>query len=233
MNAFDWLAGRSTPLALVIFDCDGVLVDSESIANRVVAASLSELGWEMTAQQAENRFIGMTLPDMVPLIAAHLGYQPPPDWPDLLLERISSALREESVLIPGALEALDGVDALGLPWRIASNSSHAEMRAKFVRTGLIERVCGRVHSFEDVPRGKPAPDLFLSAAAAQGVPPEMCIVVEDSIPGATGAAAAGMGCLGFAPYGDGAGLRATGAVTFPAMSELPSLFAAAPRRRAA
>jgi beta-phosphoglucomutase-like phosphatase (HAD superfamily) len=116
---------------------------------------------------------------------------------------------------------------MGVPWRIASNSSHAEMRAKFARLGIADLVAGRVHSHSDVARAKPAPDLFLAAAAAGGADPADCVVVEDSLPGVRAASAAGMDCLGFAPHCDGAALRALGAVPFRAMAEIPALIEAA------
>ena len=164
------LAGRTAPLRLVIFDCDGVIVDSEAIANRVAAEMISNLGWHMTGEQAQDSFLGMTLNAMVPIISARIGRTVPDAWLDDLVTNISDAMATQAIAIPGAIEALDGVAALGLPWRIASNSSHQEMQVKFARIGISDRVAGRVHSFTDVPRGKPAPDLFLSAAAAEGGP---------------------------------------------------------------
>jgi beta-phosphoglucomutase-like phosphatase (HAD superfamily) len=122
---------------------------------------------------------------------------------------------------------LQGITALGLPWRVASNSSHEEMAVKFGRLNITEMVAGRLHSYHDVARAKPAPDLFLAAAAAEGVAPENCVVIEDSVPGATAASAAGMDCLGYAPHSDGAALRAVGAVPFASMFDLPGLIAAA------
>ena len=138
-------------------------------------------------------------------------------------------LADEVTAINGALEALDGVTALGLPWRVASNSSHDEMRVKFARIGFTERVRGRVHSHRDVSRGKPAPDLFLATAAAEGVLPASCIVIEDSTTGARAAAAAGMDCLAYVPHGDGVALRAVGAVPFHSMYDLPGLLSHAAR----
>jgi HAD superfamily hydrolase (TIGR01509 family) len=221
------LAGRRARLRLVIFDCDGVLVNSEPIANRLVAASLAEAGWPITPAEAQSRFLGMALRDMVPVIEAQIGRPLPEGWSRRLADAIYDALSTEAELIPGAAEALHAVTALGLPWRIASNSSHEEMAAKFGRTGLTHIVAGRIHSHRDVPRGKPAPDLFLAAAAAEGVPPDACIVIEDSIPGITGAVAAGMDCLGYAPHDDGAHLRAAGAHPFHAMTDLADLLALA------
>ena len=125
----------------------------------------------------------MNLAAMVPLIEAELGRPLPPQWPRHLEARLVAVLAEDVELIPGAAMALAETTRLGLPWRIASNSSHAELHAKFGRNGLLDIVAGRLHSHHDVPRGKPAPDLFLAAAAAEGVPPACCVVIEDLVPG--------------------------------------------------
>ncbi len=225
LMAADVMAARRSRLRLVIFDCDGVLVDSEPVANRVVAAALTRLGWAMTPDEANDRFLGMSMTDMVTVIEARLG-KLPEGWAQGVVDTHVAALRLEVGPIPGAIAALHGVDALGLPWRVASNSSHEEMAVKFGRLGITELVAGRLHSHRDVARGKPAPDLFLAAAAAEGVAPVDCVVIEDSVPGATAAAAAGMDCLGYAPHSDGAALRAVGAVPFASMFDLPGLIAA-------
>jgi len=227
--ALDFMRARRSPLRLVIYDCDGVIVDSEHVCNVVVAAELAALGWEMTPEAAQAEFLGMTFTDMQPVIEARLGRRLEERWKDALVEKVVDAMARGVEPIPGGVEALHATSALGLPWRIASNSSHEEMRVKFARLGISELVVGRVHSHRDVARGKPAPDLFLAAAAAQGVAPEECVVIEDSVPGATAARAAGMPCLGFAAHHDGAGLRAVGAVPFGSMFEVPALLAAAVR----
>jgi HAD superfamily hydrolase (TIGR01509 family) len=208
---------------MAIFDCDGVLIDSESIASRVVAASLAETGWQLTSEEAQTRFLGLSIRQMVPMIELHLGAPLPDGWTDRLRLRMLAALSQEAVAIAGAAALLHATSALGLPWRIASNSSHEEMAAKFGRTGMTELVAGRLHSHRDVPRGKPAPDLFLAAAAAEGIPPEACIVLEDSIPGVQGAVAAGMTVLGFDPHGDGSRLAAEGALPVHALADVPDL----------
>ena len=227
MRAADAMAARRFGLKLVIFDCDGVLIDSERVASRVVANELTLLGWPMDADQAQARFVGMNFTDMAPLIAAQLGRPLAPEWRLQLMQAVVDAMEQEAVLIDGALEAMAGVEALGLPWRIASNSSHQEMAVKFARTGLTARVAGRVHSHADVARGKPAPDLFLATAAAQGVRPCECVVIEDSVPGSMAARLAGMDCLGYAPHGDGMALAAQGAYLFRSMREVPDLLAVA------
>jgi HAD superfamily hydrolase (TIGR01509 family) len=223
---------RRAPLRLVIFDCDGVLVDSEPVANRVIAEQLTALGWPMPPEEATRRFLGVSLADMQPIVTARLGNALPAGWAAAIQTRIVAALAAEAVAIPGAIATLQALRGMGIPWRIASNSSHEEMAAKFQRLGIAELVAGRLHSFTDVARGKPAPDLFLAAAATEGVSAAECVVVEDSPLGVRGAVAAGMDCLGFVPHGDGAALGAVGAVPFHAMADLPGLLALA-RRRAA
>lgn len=217
------------PLRLVIYDCDGVLIDSEATASCVCAEALAELGWAMTPAQSMARFVGYSLTSMVPVIEAHIGRPVPPGWVTGLCERLVETLANEAVTIPGATDALRATLALGLPFRVASNSSHAEMAVKFGRTGLDGLVAGRLHSAGDVPAGKPAPDVFLAAAEAEGVPPGACIVVEDSLPGVHGAVAAGMAVIGLDPHGDGAALRAAGAHPVRSLAELPALFRMAMR----
>lgn len=221
-----------SPLRLVIFDCDGVLVDSEGPAAQVTAREVGLLGWPMTADEAMARFIGLRLSDMPALVAAHTGRPVPPDWVEHMRARLIEALATQVEPMPGAAAVLQATAALGLPYRVASNSSHEEMAVKFARTGLTPLVEGRVHSARDVAAGKPAPDVFLAAAAAAGVPPQACIVVEDSLPGIRGALAAQMTCIGLDPHGPGDALRAAGAHPIRALSELPALFRAAMRAAA-
>ncbi len=200
---------------LIIFDCDGVIIDSEGIASAVCARDISELGWEMTARQAQDYFLGMSISDMQPMIEARIGRALPAGWRAGLAEKLVVALEADSRLIPGAREMLERVNGLGIPWCIASNSSDEELAVKFSRTGITHLTEGRAYSAASViakgGRAKPAPDLFLAAAAGARCAPGNCLVVEDSALGITGAVAAGMACYGFAPHGDGAGLLAAGA----------------------
>jgi len=225
----DWLRRRRMrpPLAMVIFDCDGVLIDSEAISNRVVAEDLTKLGWPMTTAQAEDMFIGLSFHDMRPIVETRLGRTLGETWVDGLVGRVVAAMEREVELMHGAREALHATTGLGLPWRIASNSSHAEMTAKFGRNGLTDLVSGRTHSGHDIVqsggRGKPAPDVYLHAAAAEGIDPAACLAIEDSIPGIAAAVAAGMDCLGLGPAGRDDALRAAGATPFRSMHDLPDL----------
>ncbi len=219
------------PLLLVIFDCDGVLIDSEGPSNRLVAEAVTELGWPMTADEAYRLFVGRRLSDIPAIVEPKLGRSVPAEWVEGLRGRLVQGLAAVAA-IPGAHDALAAVTALGLPFRVASNSSHEEMVVKFAQTGLAAMMAGRAHSARDVLLGKPAPDVFLHAAAAEGVPPGACLVVEDSVPGAEAARAAGMACVGLAPNGDNPALRATGAVLIHSLAELPAMLRAAmePRR---
>ncbi len=203
----------------MIFDCDGVLVDSEPVANRVAAAEVTALGWPMSLAESMAAFMGLRLSDMPGIIEAR-GVWVPEGWVEVLRTRIMAALAEECEAVSGAEDALRGVAALGVPYRVASNSSHEEMAVKFGRTGLAGLVAGRVHSARDVGAGKPAPDLFLAAAAREGVAARDCLVVEDSVPGVRAARAAGMACLGYAPHGNGERLAAEGAVVIGALSDV-------------
>lgn len=219
------------PLRLVIFDCDGVLVDSEGPSNRAVAEEITRLGWAMDEAESTRRFVGYQLGQIPPVVEAHLGRPVPDGWVEHLRARLVDVLANEAELVPGVREALSALDGMGLPYRVASNSSRREMRVKFARTGLL-RLLGRAHSAYDVARGKPAPDVFLAAAAAEGVPAEACLVVEDSVPGTTGAIAAGMACVALAAGDDGAELRAAGATIIRTLYELPPLFRSASRQAA-
>jgi HAD superfamily hydrolase (TIGR01509 family) len=229
MTPRELLERRTAPLRLVVFDCDGVLVDSEPPTNCVVAHELAALGWQMTPDEVERMFLGMTLDAMVPVIEQRLGLKVGEGWLDGLVRRLIDVFEREVEPIPGAVETLHALNEMRVPWRVASNSSHAEMAAKFRRIGIADLATGRVHSFHDVPNGKPAPDLYLAAAAAERVAPAECLVIEDSARGVAAAVAADMQCLGFAHNSDGAALRAAGAVPFHSMFELPALIEAARR----
>jgi HAD superfamily hydrolase (TIGR01509 family) len=221
------MTGRRLTLALVIFDCDGVLIDSEALCDRVVSAELHREGWDLSPADCHRRFLGLTFPDIQTAAESHLRRPLGPTWVETVIRRVTDVMATEAEPIPGARAALEATTELGLPFRIASNSSHAEMAAKFARTGLAALVAGRIHSAYDMialgKKGKPAPDLFLAAASAQGVPPAACVVIEDSLAGVQAAVAAGMTCLGFSPETDGQHLRQAGALPFRSMSALPDL----------
>ncbi len=219
-------------LELVIFDCDGVLIDSEPVSRRLLAEEAHALGWPITEAYA-RRFTGLTWSAIQPIYEAETDRILPSDWPAVVQARLIARLAAGVPVMTGAKAMLEATAALGVPYRIASNSSHAEMAEKFGSTGLSAVVAGRVHSARDVARGKPAPDLFLAAARAQGVPPSACLVVEDSGPGMAAAHAAGMRVVAFAPDGLPPGLPQAPHGLVHSLAELPALFAAARLGRAA
>jgi len=196
---------------LIVFDCDGVLIDSEMVASRVVAGNLSRHGWEMDAGAAMRLFMGMSIVEMEPIIEGRLRRRLPEGWRRGLADELLVALREEAVEVPGAKAMLGRVNEMGIDWRVASNSSDEEMEVKFGRTGMTALVKGRCFAAMKVGRAKPAPDVYLAAAAAAGVSPESCLVVEDSVLGVEGGVAAGMVVYGFDRHGGGGHLRAAGA----------------------
>ncbi|MFN7306128.1 MAG: HAD family hydrolase, partial [Acetobacteraceae bacterium] len=167
--------------AAILFDCDGVLADSEWVGASIVAEEMTLLGWPMTAAEARETFLGLALPDMLPLIEARVGLLPP-EWGQEISTLIARRMAEETLAIPGAVEAVRAFAAAGVAVAVASNSARFELAAKMRSLGLAQIFAGRVFSYEDVPRPKPWPDMYLAAAAC-GAAPEDCVVIEDSVPG--------------------------------------------------
>lgn len=211
------------PIELVIFDCDGVLVDSERIALRLQVALGAELGWPLTSADVIDRFIGRSKESICEQIAEQLGEEKAAFWWDQLIQRHREAVDTGLEAVDGLPEALDEIT---LPVCVASSGSHEKMRHTLGATGLYERFAGRIFSSTEVPRGKPAPDLFLHAARQMGVDPAACVVVEDSRPGVQAARAAGMRAFGYAG-GLTAPERLAGpdTIVFHDMRKLPSLIA--------
>lgn len=211
---------------LVIFDCDGVLVDSEPIAARVLAAAATAAGLPLTANEALARFTGIALADVFAQLEADLGRPLPADFGARIAAADAAAFARE-------LEPVAGVAAMlaALPYRrcVASSGSLQKIRTTLGLTGLLALFEPHLYSAAMVPRGKPAPDLFLHAAREMGVRPAAAVVVEDAAPGIRAARAAGMRVLGFAGGGhcrDDTATQLTQAgadAVFTRMSELPSL----------
>jgi HAD superfamily hydrolase (TIGR01509 family) len=211
---------------LVIFDCDGVLVDSERIAIRVEARFLGELGWPLTEAEIVERFMGHTSEYMDQAIEAQLGGRLPEDWKDQFHRRYREAFTAELVPVDGVLEVLD---QLTVPTCVASSGSHDKLRFTLGHTGLYERFEGRIFSGYEVASNKPAPDLFLHAAARMAADPARCAVVEDSRPGVEAARAAGMAAFGYAGgLTPPSHLEGDGTVVFTDMRDLPRLLATGP-----
>lgn len=199
------------PFDLVIFDCDGVLVDSERIANREFAALLREIGLDLTLAEMVETFVGNTMPRCVEIITERLGTAPPDDLLDRYHAMIRVALAREVQPVEGIPSLLDALDDAGVPYAVASNGEHAKMQTTLGATGLAARFEGRRYSASDVARPKPAPDLFLHAAGQAGVAPARCVVIEDSPLGVQGARAAGMTVIGYADLMPPSRLLAAGA----------------------
>jgi HAD superfamily hydrolase (TIGR01509 family) len=209
---------------LVIFDCDGVLVDSERLAIRLDVEMLGELGWTLTEADVVERFMGRSEADFVREVEAHLGHPLPAGWDESWTALYHETLRAELEPVDGVVEALD---ALTVPTCVASSGSHEKLRLTLGITGLYDRFAGRIFSAHDVARGKPEPDLFLHAAGTLDADPARCVVVEDSRFGVRAARAAGMRVLGYAGgLTPSALLSREGAEVFADMRELPRLLAA-------
>ncbi|PZQ97872.1 MAG: hydrolase [Cereibacter sphaeroides] len=209
--------------ASVIFDCDGVLVDSEPPTFELLAEDLAGRGLDLSHAEIERLFLGGTMPGVYAK-AKELGADMPDDWVQVFYERLYERLAQGTLLIPGIIGVMDALDRASIPYAVGSNGSQRKMRVTLGQhPGVMERLAGRIFSGQEIGRPKPAPDLYLHAARALGVPPESCVVIEDSPTGARAAAAAGMRCFGYAPHDDGAKLRIEGAIPFRSMADLPAL----------
>ncbi|MBB4713474.1 HAD superfamily hydrolase (TIGR01509 family) [Streptomyces luteogriseus] len=183
---------------LVIFDNDGVLVDSEPISNRLLAAYLTELGHPTSYEESIRDYMGSAMHRIHELVLERTGQRLPEDFDDVFHTRVFTAFEQELVAVDGASEVLEKLAADGVPYCVASSGSHERIRVGHRTTGLDRWFDeGRIFSSQDVGRGKPAPDLFLYAAERMGVAPERCVVVEDSPLGVRAAVAAGMDVYGF------------------------------------
>jgi HAD superfamily hydrolase (TIGR01509 family) len=208
--------------AAVIFDCDGVVVDSEPIAFDLLAADLAAHGLAMTRHQMETELLGGTMRGVWEK-ARKWGADLPDDWVDGFYEKLYAKLAQGTPLIPGIEAVLDALDTAGIPFAMGSNGSPRKMEITMGQhRGLLARFHGRAFSGQAMGRPKPAPDLYLHCAAIMGVEAETCTVIEDSATGARAAAAAGMRCFGYAPQGSPA-LASAGAILFTRMTDLPGL----------
>src|SRR5687767_11175579 len=206
---------------LIIFDCDGVLVDSERIAIKIESEGLTALGWPLTHEDVIERFVGRSAAYGHSEVVAKLGSTVADSWSVEFWRRYRAALETDVVAVDGVVDALDQIDTLTC---VASSSDHEHLRLVLGRTGLYARFEGRIFSATEVPNGKPAPDLFLHAAAKLGVAPSACAVIEDSAPGILAAQAAGMDAyayLGGVTPSDR--LLLPGVIPVPHMRDLPDL----------
>lgn len=206
---------------LVIFDCDGVLVDTEPTTDRVISASLTRYGWPISPHEVGGLFIGGTITQIYQY-GRDRGAALPPGWVEEVYRELYEAL-EDTRPIEGVVDVLDHLDHCGLPYCIGSNGRHAKMDVSLKSAGLLERFVGRRFTAEDVPNPKPAPDLFLHAAAQMGATPHASVVVGDTSNDARAAQAAGIRCFGYAATTPKERFTEYGATPFASMAELPSL----------
>ena len=209
---------------LVLFDCDGVLVDSERITVAVEARVLTSLGWPMTPDEVVRRWMGRSGSAQVAEVAERLGPEAAERYDAESTAEVHRAFATELTEVDGISTLVDHLEGAGVPTCVASSGTHTRMAATLGITGLRDRFDGRIFSATEVGRGKPAPDLFLHAASRMGAQPAGCVVIEDSPFGVRAGVAAGMRVLG---YGGGLVaddvLAAAGAEVFGHMSEVPAL----------
>ena len=206
---------------LVIFDCDGVLIDSERLGVKVDTLALHELGWHLSEAEVITRFVGRSDRENRAAIEAHLGRKLPQGWAEQIERQYREVFAAELTPVDGVVDALERI---ALPSCVASSGTHEHLRYTLGLTGLYERFAGRIFSADDVAAGKPAPDLFLHAASEMAAEPAGCVVVEDSRPGVEAARAAGMRALAFAGGLTSAELlEGPNTVVFDDMRELPGL----------
>ena len=217
------------PFSAVLFDCDGVLVDSEPITNRVLAEMLGELGWHITTEESMNTFTGKAVKDEAALIEQKTGFRITDDWLKTFRARRNEALERDLVAIPRAPEAIREIHAR-LDGRIAcaSGADRHKVELQLAKVGLLEYFEGRIFSGHEMPRSKPHPDVYLAAARALEVDPARCAIVEDTVTGAMAGVAAGATVFGYSTGESGHSgpgpLLSVGAVrVFSDMAELPAL----------
>jgi HAD superfamily hydrolase (TIGR01509 family) len=226
------------PFDAVLFDCDGVLVDSERITTEVLVQMLGELGWTLSVDEALQIFVGKMVKDEAARIAAHTGFSVDESWLAGFRARRNEALARDLVEIPCAPGAVRAVHAaFGGRIAVASGADRHKVELQLRKVGLIEYFEGRIFSGHEMERSKPHPDVYLAAAAGLGVAPARCAVVEDTVTGARAGLAAGATVFGYSPplggNGDNAGngghdsaraLREAGvAHIFTDMADLPAL----------
>jgi len=208
---------------LVIFDCDGVLVDSEPIAARLTAEAVSELGWEMSPELAKAEFLGDTFANIIRRVEEHIGRKVPENWPARSQAQLLAALEQELQPVPGVLTAIHALRAAGVELAVGSQGSHQKMQLTLSVTGLLPFFEGRIFSASQVAHPKPAPDLFLLAASTLGFAPAQTVVVEDSTRGVKAALAAGMRVLGYTASVGRPAMTAAGAEPIDDLALVPTV----------
>ena len=222
----------SEPLRAVLFDCDGVLVDSESLTNGVLRGMLADLGWQLSREECMRIFLGKAVKDEKELIEAHTGRPLTEEWLARFRERRNEELLARVLPVRNALQAVEAISER-VQGRIAccSGADRWKVEMQLAKCGLLPFFDGRIYSGHEMPRSKPAPDVYLAAMENLGALPPRCAVVEDTVTGVTAGIAAGAMVFGYSPPETGhdvqSALRAAGAaVIFTDMAELPALLLA-------
>jgi HAD superfamily hydrolase (TIGR01509 family) len=213
------------PCKLVIFDCDGVLVDTEEVANRFLARLLLDAGYAISYEDCRHRFVGRTIELVQEMVEQDGGLSLGADWPAKVRAGIEEAFQVGIQAVPGAEAAILSLRDVGVPFCVASSGRFSKMRISLGKAGLLHLVEHALFSAEQVAYGKPAPDLFLLAARSMGAEPEDAVVIEDSVSGVLAGIAAGMRVLGYVgdPLTDAVGLHAAGAELLDDMAKVATL----------
>ena len=206
---------------LVIFDCDGVLVDSEAIGNRFISEALTLAGIPISAEGALSKFLGGKLTQIKEDAEKQLGFSLPANWVDEIYKKQFSEFRKNLKSISGIEDVLDVLERINIPVCVGSNGPLNKMEVSLGVTKLKDRFLGRIFSADQVENPKPAPDLYLYCADQMGVLPHHCLVIEDSPRGASAGVAAGMSVFGYTGGGDNSALKKVGCTkTFDTMQEI-------------
>jgi HAD superfamily hydrolase (TIGR01509 family) len=211
---------NKTPYDLVIFDCDGVLVDSEPLANQVYVQMLAEYGFQVNTEEYLHKYSGAAIINRLESTSKQLNWTPPSDFYPVFNSRLSVLTKQQLKPVPGIHELLD---SLTTPVCIASNGSRSEVILRLKIADLAKYFGENIFSGVDLPNPKPAPDVYLAAAKSFNIPPSRCVVVEDSVLGVTAGVRAGMKVYGYAACTSEERLREAGAIPFVDMHELKSI----------
>ncbi|MDD7909549.1 HAD family phosphatase [Pseudovibrio exalbescens] len=210
---------------LIIFDCDGILVDTEKVANEVLSGFIARAGLTITPDECHLRFTGRTLDTIRSLLIEEEGLDLEEDWADQVRAADLEAFQSGIEAIPGIKDVVEQVRASGIPYCVGSSGKYEKMNMTLASAGLLDYFKDVLYSAQDVPHGKPSPDIFLYAAKGMKVDPKDCIVIEDSLPGLQAARDAGMAAFGYVadPLSNPEKVRALGATPFERMEDLPAL----------
>jgi HAD superfamily hydrolase (TIGR01509 family) len=211
---------NKTSYDLVIFDCDGVLVDSEPLANQVYVQMLAEYGFQVNTEEYLHKYSGAAIINRLESTSQQLNWTPPADFYPVFNSRLSVLTKQHLKPVPGIHELLDN---LTTPVCIASNGSRGEVILRLKIADLAKYFGENIFSGVDMPNPKPAPDVYLAAAKSFNIPPTRCVVVEDSVLGVTAGVRAGMKVYGYAACTSVERLKEAGAIPFMDMHELKSI----------